>query len=101
MIHACPGKEDLPNLSVILFVPQEPPRNMSPQGSVLTIVQLSPICFPAKGRYLQTLPSGFQNLCSHLLIPMGLLHTHLKSVKKEQNNAICSNMDGPRDCHAE
>ena len=21
--------------------------------------------------------------------------------KKEQNNAICSNMDGPRDCHTE
>ena len=21
------------------------------------------------------------------------------SHKKEQNNAICSNMDGPRDCH--
>ena len=33
--------------------------------------------------YLQTLPSGFQNLHSHLLIPMGLLHTHLKSVGKE------------------
>ena len=25
----------------------------------------------------------------------------LLSHKKEQNNAICSNMDGPRDCHAE
>ena len=23
----------------------------------------------------------------------------LLSHKKEQNNAICSNMDGPRDCH--
>ena len=23
------------------------------------------------------------------------------SHKKEQNNAICSNMDGPRDCHTE
>ena len=25
----------------------------------------------------------------------------LLSHKKEQNNAICSNMDGPRDCHTE
>ena len=25
----------------------------------------------------------------------------LLSRKKEQNNAICSNMDGPRDCHTE
>ena len=25
----------------------------------------------------------------------------LLSLKKEQNNAICSNMDGPRDCHTE
>ena len=25
----------------------------------------------------------------------------LASQKKEQNNAICSNMDGPRDCHSE
>ena len=23
------------------------------------------------------------------------------AIKKEQNNAICSNMDGPRDCHTE
>ena len=22
-------------------------------------------------------------------------------IKKNQNNAICSNMDGPRDCHTE
>ena len=27
----------------------------------------------------------------------GVLLNH----KKEQNDAICSNMDGPRDCHAE
>ena len=27
----------------------------------------------------------------------GILLNH----KKEQNNAICSNMDGPRDCHTE
>ena len=27
----------------------------------------------------------------------GLLLSH----KKEQNNAICSDMDGPRDCHTE
>ena len=27
----------------------------------------------------------------------GILLDH----KKEQNNAICSNMDGPRDCHTE
>ena len=27
----------------------------------------------------------------------GLLLSH----KKEQNNDICSNMDGPRDCHTE
>ena len=25
----------------------------------------------------------------------------LPSHKKEKNNAICSNMDGPRDCHTE
>ena len=25
----------------------------------------------------------------------------LLSHKKEQNHAICSNMDGPRDCHTE
>ena len=25
----------------------------------------------------------------------------LLSHKKEQNDAICSNMDGPRDCHTE
>ena len=23
------------------------------------------------------------------------------AIKKEQNNSICSNMDGPRDCHSE
>ena len=23
------------------------------------------------------------------------------AIKKEWNNAICSNMDGPRDCHTE
>ena len=31
-------------------------------------------------------------------------HTHrglLLSHKKERNNAICSNMDGPRDCHTD
>ena len=27
----------------------------------------------------------------------GILHSH----KKEWNNAICSNMGGPRDCHTE
>ena len=27
----------------------------------------------------------------------GILLSH----KKEQNNAICSNIDGPRDCHTE
>ena len=27
----------------------------------------------------------------------GILLSH----KKEQNNTICSNMDGPRDCHSE
>ena len=27
----------------------------------------------------------------------GILLSH----KKERNNAICSNMDGPRDCHTE
>ena len=27
----------------------------------------------------------------------GILLSH----KKEQNNSICSNMDGPRDCHIE
>ena len=27
----------------------------------------------------------------------GILLNH----KKEQNNAICSNMEGPRDCHTE
>ena len=27
----------------------------------------------------------------------GILLNH----KKEQNNAICSNMDGPKDCHTE
>ena len=27
----------------------------------------------------------------------GILFSH----KREQNNAICSNMDGPRDCHTE
>ena len=27
----------------------------------------------------------------------GILLSH----KKEQNNAICSNMNGPRDCHTE
>ena len=27
----------------------------------------------------------------------GILLSH----KKEQNNTICSNMDGPRDCHTE
>ena len=29
--------------------------------------------------------------------PNGILLNH----KKEWNNAICSNMDGPRDCHTE
>ena len=24
---------------------------------------------------------------------------YYSAIKKEQNNAICSNMDGPRDCH--
>ena len=26
---------------------------------------------------------------------------YYSAIKKEQNNAICSNMDGPRDCHTE
>ena len=33
-----------------------------------------------------------------------VVHIHngiLLSQRKEQNNAICSNMDGPRDCHTE
>ena len=33
-----------------------------------------------------------------------MVHTYnglLLSHKKEQNNAICSNMDGPRACHTE
>ena len=33
-----------------------------------------------------------------------VVHIHngiLLSHKKEQNNAICSNIDGPRDCHTE
>ena len=30
-----------------------------------------------------------------------VVHIYLLSHKKEQNNAICSNMDGPRDCHTE
>ena len=35
---------------------------------------------------------------------MYVVHTYngiLLSHKKEPNNAICSNMDGPRDCHTE
>ena len=34
----------------------------------------------------------------------GVVHIYngvLFSHKKERNNAICSNMDGPRDCHTE
>ena len=36
-----------------------------------------------------------------------VIHTHThtieyySAIKKEQNNAICSNKDGPRDCHTE
>ena len=30
-----------------------------------------------------------------------IYHGILLSHKKEGNNAICSNMDGPRDCHNE
>ena len=33
-----------------------------------------------------------------------VVHTHngiVLSQKKERNNAICSNMDGPRECHTE
>ena len=33
-----------------------------------------------------------------------MVHTYngiLLSHKKERNNAICSDMDGPRDCHTE
>ena len=26
---------------------------------------------------------------------------YYSAIKREQNNAICSNMDGPRDCHTE
>ena len=26
---------------------------------------------------------------------------HYSAIKKRRNNAICSNMDGPRDCHTE
>ena len=26
---------------------------------------------------------------------------YYSAIKKEQNNVICSNMDGPRDCHTE
>ena len=26
---------------------------------------------------------------------------YYSAIKKEQNNAICSNMDEPRDCHTE
>ena len=34
----------------------------------------------------------------------GVVHTYngvSLSYKKGQNNVICSNMDGPRDCHTE
>ena len=30
-----------------------------------------------------------------------LVHTYIFSYQKECNNAICSNMDEPRDCHTE
>ena len=33
--------------------------------------------------------------CPFILLKNDICH------KKEQNNAICSNMDGPRDCHTE
>ena len=26
---------------------------------------------------------------------------YYSAIKREQNNVICSNMDGPRDCHTE
>ena len=30
-----------------------------------------------------------------------VIHIYNISHKKEQNNVICSDMDGPRDCHTE
>ena len=36
-------------------------------------------------------------VCMHIYICNGILLSH----KKEWNNAICSNMDGHRDCHTE
>ena len=36
-----------------------------------------------------------KRMCTYIY--NGILLSH----KKEQNNAICSNVDGPRDCHTE
>ena len=36
-------------------------------------------------------------VCVCVCVCDGILLSH----KKEQNNAICSNMDGSRDCHTE
>ena len=30
-----------------------------------------------------------------------IYNKYYSAIKKEWNNAICSNMDGPRDCHTE
>lgn len=48
VIYSYQGKEDLLNLSAILFVFQEPPRNMFSQESILTVVHLTSICFSTK-----------------------------------------------------
>ena len=32
---------------------------------------------------------------------MARIYNGISAIKKEQYNVICSNMDGPRDCHTE
>ena len=47
---------------------------------------------------------AFQMFINRGMDKEGVVHIHnglLLSYKKEQNYAICSNLDGPRDCHIE
>ena len=71
-----------------------------------TIIQKD-LCTPMFIAALFTIARAWNNL--KLSINRGMdkedvVHIYngiLLSHKKEQNNAICSNMDGPRDCHTE
>ena len=56
---------------------------------------------PVRKKYETILRKIIENLNKWWINQVMILEDSLLSHKKEQNTAICSNMDGPRDCHTE